>query len=977
MAGATLTGLAFGGEFSVRLAVAALVGAALAAARLLAGRSVSKQGVPVADVACAAAVLALGFRLPLTGDDLFDAVATIAYVVAVTRAFASPQPTPNLGFVVALAVTAVTFAVADLGGQEDLSRLAAALIGAGVGLLVWVRRSRSPVGRAGRTFIGFVVAVGALALKPVVAAPGSALIPLLLLALPVLDSAVAVYWGRARGEQGEARERHGLFQLLHARLGPRRFAVAVGASQAVLGAVALFAGRGVLSTGWALGAGLAVLVWLCVRAGAPPPPTTRLRRRKPGGRTRGRRPARMDRATSASGLGLGFGGAHAPTVSSRPAATLVGLPLLDAPPLRAESLAEEEVVVRPRLWRPLLVLGAVALGLSLPAAGAMLQARRPAQAGAERAETAIALARQGDAEGAAEAFRQAGAHFSEAERRLSTPLVSLSRAVPFVSSNLLAARTLVDVGSDAARSGDELMAVFAPGRLRVESGSVPLDELRKAAPVVTDAAKVLREDLERVDDAGESFLVPPLRRGIEQFQSVAGRMVEDTGRAAEAVQLVPAILGGDHPRRYFFGVQNNAELRGTGGFMGSFGELVAEDGRIRLERSSRIQELSTPRGPDGRPGFFVPEEVQRRYGTWGIDWNHVNMSPDFPTVARIIADLYPTAGGRPVDGLILLDAWGLAALLELTGPVTVPDWPEPIGAANAVSVVTHEFDLRGDDSIRRAAFVTNLAVATWEAFARSDLGNLSQIGRTLGQAARGRHLQVFFVNPSEQRLAGLLGVDGSVPDLTRDSLMVVNNNGAGTKVDHFLTRRLRYELRLDPDGSATRVSGRIEMSFTNAAPSSGLPSGTIGPQDTRYAAGENATILSVLTPLAVRGSSLDGEPVEVLTERELGRLAHSHFLRLPSQQSRTLTLDVAGAVPLDGEGWYLLDLIRQPVPNPDEVEVVIEVGQGWEIEGANGLECSSSTRCASQRTLDADATFGVRVHPVGLAGLWDRLRSGL
>ena len=50
--------------------------------------------------------------------------------------------------------------------------------------------------------------------------------------------------------------------------------------------------------------------------------------------------------------------------------------------------------------------------------------------------------------------------------------------------------------------------------------------------------------------------------------------------------------------------------------------------------------------------------------------------------------------------MVTIDPYGVAGLLELTGPVTVPDWPEPLTADNAAQVLLFEqYDQLTDDQI--------------------------------------------------------------------------------------------------------------------------------------------------------------------------------------------------------------------------------------------------------------------------------------
>src|SRR5205085_3486666 len=160
--------------------------------------------------------------------------------------------------------------------------------------------------------------------------------------------------------------------------------------------------------------------------------------------------------------------------------------------------------------------------------------------------------------------------------------------------------------------------------------------------------------------------------------------------ASRTAQMLPPLLGDGSPRHYFLAFQNSAELRGNGGFIGNWGEIVGEDGRLRLERFGRLLELddagTRPLTTSVEPAFldrwrdFNPTQY----------WEQVNVSPDFPTTAALIAEMYPQSGGRQVDGVIAVDPSGLAAMLRLTGPVNLPQWPVPVTADNVVDITLRD-----------------------------------------------------------------------------------------------------------------------------------------------------------------------------------------------------------------------------------------------------------------------------------------------
>src|SRR5206468_1636074 len=129
------------------------------------------------------------------------------------------------------------------------------------------------------------------------------------------------------------------------------------------------------------------------------------------------------------------------------------------------------------------------------------------------------------------------------------------------------------------------------------------------------------------------------------------------------------ILGGHGTRRYLLVVQNNAEARATGGFIGSYGVLTAEDGDVSVGRLLRTASWNAAIAQHAGVKLEAPADYVRRYGQFEPErvLQNVNLSPDFPTVAEVLMSLSEDAGVGKVDGVMAVDPKGLAALLELTG----------------------------------------------------------------------------------------------------------------------------------------------------------------------------------------------------------------------------------------------------------------------------------------------------------------------
>ncbi|MGH9013415.1 MAG: DUF4012 domain-containing protein [Acidimicrobiia bacterium] len=911
---ATLAGWLFAPAFPVRVGVLALGAAALtlfgALDEYLLLPSWSRLAV-LAGAAVAAAVV-VDVRAEPTGAEAVDLAVTILWVLVLASAVRGLDETDGLAAAMTVAVGAGVFALAGFGDQTVVATMAAALAGACCGFLAYnVRPASVFLADAGALSLGYLLATLSIEVRPTIDAPGGYVVPLLLAAVPLLDVAT-VTLGRLRRDGGftDGGRDHLAHRLVARGLRRTPAILVLVAVQLGLGAAAVFVGRGVLPVGWGVGLGGGVVVALALVTASAP-----VHPEAPAGLT------------------------------GRARLVVLGLPL---------------------------AAGVVAA----PALLAAMDSRRLMDDGRAAVEAALTAARDGKDALAEAKFTEAATAFGRAHDRLDAPWARPGLAVPVLGPNLEAARDLSEAGAELAQAGARLTGDVDPERLRVVGGRVPLEEVRRLTPDLEEGAALLADVARDVEGIDDPFLFPPVRDTVDRLQGELGDAKREANRVAAAARLAPAILGGENgSRRYFLAVQNSAESRATGGFIGNWGVLIAEDGDVRLEDFERVGVLNE----GGEPGRAIdrPEDFVRRYGRFdpANTWQNVNMSPDFPTVGQVIAGLYPQSGGEPVDGVIAVDPVGLAALLELTGPVTVEGWDAPLTAQNVVDVTLRDAYVAFERD-QREDFLGDVAERVVDTATDGELGEPADIARVLGKAAHEGHIALSFVRPEEQGLAELLDVAGGVPPVRSDSLLVTTQNAAGNKLDYYLRRRLDYRVTLSPRAEAedAQVRGTLAVTLDSTAVVPGLPQEVAGPYDERFTAGENRSFVSLYTPAGFDAATLDGAPVGLEATTELGRNVFSSFVSVSAGTSRTLALDLAGTVELTADGWYSLDLVRQPSLHPDEVTVSVAVPPGWRIAETVGLE-TDGRRATARVTLDRHTRVRLRLEPAD-PSLWDRLDQG-
>jgi hypothetical protein len=652
-----------------------------------------------------------------------------------------------------------------------------------------------------------------------------------------------------------------------------------------------------------------------------------------------------------------------PTGATAVAAALVSVPLVVAAVASAPKGARR-------------VVGGVAflvVGIGTASAGAallaVLEVRPTIERGVEQATAGIEAIEGGDVETATARLEESRNHFGEAQDILEVPWLQPAAAVPVVAQNLRAVQTLTRSGAELSEEAVRALGDADPDNIRMSGGRIDLAVLDAIAAPIREVALDLSLAQDELADVDSPWLAPVVAEKRDDLAERVDRAAYDAETAAMGVKAARRLLGGDGPRRYFLAIQTPSELRGAGGFMGNWGEITAVDGELTLERVSRVTELNEATEPATR-SLSGPEDYLGRYGRFGPaqHWGVTNMSPHFPSVATAISELFPQSAGQPVDGVISVDPLALGALLQLTGPVEVPNWPVPLDPFNAASVLLFEQYVEYEDD-ERIDFLGDATRAVWDRLMADTLPGPDTVGEALAPTVRARHLQLHSNHPEEQAFFERVGADGGVPvsvsDASRvvgDSLGIVAQNFGGNKIDWFLHRSYDYDVTIDP-GSG-RLRAELEIRLRNDAPSSGLPNYIIGPNGVRppgqpmTSLGENLLDLSVFSPLRLEEVSIDGREISMTQEREIGRNVYSSLVRVPSQTVTTVRLTLTGLI-LDDDIPYTLTLWPQATVHPDEATVRVHLPPGWTAGDPEGFEPAGGVVAAADATLDGSPSATV------------------
>jgi hypothetical protein len=569
------------------------------------------------------------------------------------------------------------------------------------------------------------------------------------------------------------------------------------------------------------------------------------------------------------------------------------------------------------------VVALVAIALAVLAGVTVLEARSSITDALQSTHLGLHAAERGQQQLARAEFARAEQRFAAAESDLS-PAVA-SEIVPVVSQQVRAVRAASAIGHMLAAAAYTTAERANVGSLRIRFGVFPIAALEAFGPSFRADVSTLATAIGETAPFRSPWLVSPLKAKLNSEMAKLYQARRDAETGVLAVRAVPSILGSNGLRRYLVMFENPAESRASGGVVGDYALVEAFHGKLSLVHVGSVAGLNRS-GPSTKH-LIGPADYIARYSQFQpqYTWENIPMSPDFPSVGEVAANLFPQSGGVPVNGVISIDPVAIAGLLAATGPVSEPQWPIPVGSGNAVVLLAHdEFLHFGADNSARIAFVQDLIKTVWHELVTRHLPPLPTLANDLLPALRGGHLLLYSTDPSLEAFFKRVNVAGAMPPVNGDFIAVTTDNAVGNKLDWYLRRTIDYRAVLNR--RTDRITSTLTVTLHNLSPSSGLPPIVLDPAPGATAKpGEEELYLSVYTPWTSTSASWNGQPLVMTDQSELGRLVYSAFVRIPPGATGKLVLHLVGR--WTGGKTYRLGMYRQPVLFSDTVSTSIRVVQ--------------------------------------------------
>ena len=519
----------------------------------------------------------------------------------------------------------------------------------------------------------------------------------------------------------------------------------------------------------------------------------------------------------------------------------------------------------------------------------------------------------GDLDRAASLSKSIAHHARSAHDLTSDPIWTAFGYVPWIGPNFTAVSDVAEIADDIA--ADALIPVLdVAGELDLASlglsgGVVDLAPFTLIEPPLAEASTTLSSAEDKALEIDADATLPPLAEAVREMQATVTQAATVVGSLHGAAVLLPTMLGAEGPRNYVIAMQNNAELRSSGGIIGAIALIHAENGRISL-----VQQASTLDFPALDTALPLSESTialfEDRPGRY---LQNITSIPDFTEAGAAIASRWQLRYGTPIDGVIAVDAVMTKHLLDATGPL--PFGPFTVDKNNVVSLLLSEIYAAVPDPAAQDQIFAQAAGAMFgAALSGADPQNLVA---ALAASADEDRIRIWSAHEEEQRLLASTSLGGALPtDDTETHVGVLFNDTTGGKMDYYARATITTSVGICEGEPTTQV----RVTWTNDAPAdaaTSLPPYVTADGLYGVPAGSTRTLVTVYGPEGATPSHIDrdGEDQTVQTALLGARSAVQHEVLLAPGESSTITVEYQGT----GAGERLTVVDHTPMTSSPEI----------------------------------------------------------
>ena len=524
---------------------------------------------------------------------------------------------------------------------------------------------------------------------------------------------------------------------------------------------------------------------------------------------------------------------------------------------------------------------------------------------------------------------------------------------------------LLELSSNLAQGGEKLSeGLFGEKEVEMKG---ELDKIEKNLDEAISIMGVLQGRL-----SGQwSWLPGRFRDQLTKYKSELSTKRSEVQKVRKIIPILPEMLGLDGKRReYMVLLQNESELRPTGGFIGSYAILSFEGGKFLGFDVQDIYEA------DGQLKGHVepPAEIKKYLGEAGWFMRDANWQASFPLSARDIQWFLEKETGRKVDGVIGLNLAAVKSVLGVTGEIFVPDFKEKINEDNLYEQAEYYSETKFfPGSVQKASFLGAVSKQLMEEIRLAKGMEGQRLLTSVMDLLERNEIQIVLNNTQAAEELAQAGWDGAMyegkcnPPATSqageqaciaDYLYIVEANLGVNKVNYFLYRNIERQVEI----GEKIVKNTLKIAYENTAKINARPGGDYKNYMRIYVPRE-ANVLEVNWDENGSGQKkiISGEDLKISyvgNKKEIGFL-----IVVPIGKKINVEMKYSENVDLSGlqKFSYLSYIQKQSGFGDTGMVTLVSMPETWQISAVEPVASIVGGKLLFNQKLDKDIKMGVEI----------------
>ncbi len=430
--------------------------------------------------------------------------------------------------------------------------------------------------------------------------------------------------------------------------------------------------------------------------------------------------------------------------------------------------------------------------------------------------------------------------------------------------------------------------------------------------------------------------------------------------ARDFLEILPSLVAQNGKKTYLILLQNNLELRPTGGFIVGFGLVSFENNKLldfQINKTGAVDNQLKGR-------VEPPAEMKKYLGESSWYLRDANWAIHFPDTSYQAEWFLESALKRKVEGTISLDLLAFKRILSVLGPVTLEQTGEEINEGNILERAQFITALEEGD---KKNFMVYLAQAIFDKIYQLESREWLKLMAVLFENLGNKEILIALTSEKEARFFNHYGWDGSVREVAKsknvltDFLMLAEANLGVNQANYYLKREIMQKVSFLEDGS---LEEKTILAYQNLSPSKKQPGGDYKnylrvylPLETTVLNVKVGETMASLTPLSAN---------EIDFLDEYAKRAIGFLVTVPAGEKRLVEISYRPAEKIDftqGKTGYALYFQKQPGIGEGPLSLQLNYPQNWQVIKSIPESESSPPQLQIQTTTIKDRGFLIEFSP--------------